>query len=149
MEARVSMLIKASPKQIYDAFVQPELLRQFWLHSADGELQLDRPARWTFLVQGAEDLVTALALEDARKVAWRWSDGSTVTVELEEFEHETAVSLRCENFAGNDEAQVAAALDNTEGFSLVLSDLKTFLEDGKAAGLSRDKARLIEYRQKQ
>lgn len=31
----------------------------------------------------------------------------------------------------------------TEGFSIVLCDLKTLLESGRSAGLVRDKARLI------
>ena len=35
------------------------------------------------------------------------------------------------------------ATNNVEGFSIVLSDLKTLLESGESANLVRDKAALI------
>lgn len=35
------------------------------------------------------------------------------------------------------------AVNATEGFSIVLCDLKTFLETGRSANLVRDKAKLI------
>ena len=51
-----------------------------------------------------------------------------------------------DGFSGVAHDQVEAALNSTEGFAIVLSDLKTLLEQGKSAGLTKAKARLIEAR---
>lgn len=59
---------------------------------------------------------------------------------------ETAVTLVNDNFPQQGDARVDVALNATEGFAIVLADLKTYLESGTSAGISRAKAKLIELR---
>ncbi len=143
IRARVSMLIAAPASDIYNAFVQPDWLTWFWLSASSGPLALERPVSWSFRVEGATVETTATLLEPARRIAWRWSDGTTVGIDLEPLGDETAVTIVNEGFSGD---VVAAALNSTEGFTIVLCDLKTLLERGESAGLTRARARLIEAR---
>ena len=72
--------------------------------------------------------------------------GSRVSVEFEAVDNATLVTLVNDRLPGAGAEQVAAALNATEGFAIVLSDLKTYLESGSSAGLTRAKARLIVLR---
>ena len=141
--ARASMMIAAQPERIFDAFVEPEALRAFWLAEASAPLRVGQPAHWTFLVPGAAAEATATTLDRPHRLAWNWSDGTKVEITIEPEGGETAVSVACSGFDGPAETQVATALATTEGFSIVLSDLKTWLESGRSAGLTAAKARFI------
>jgi hypothetical protein len=65
-------------------------------------------------------------------------------VELDFEEHEvgaTRVAVSVTGFEGSNAA--LQAVGTTEGFSIVLCDLKTLLEAGRSANLVKDKATLI------
>lgn len=148
IRARVSMLIEAPAADIYRAFIDPEWLIRFWLSHASGPLAEGQIVRWAFMVEGAADEVTVTQLEAGRRIAWRWSDGSTVAVTLEPFGSGTAVTVVNADFPGGHDDQVEAALNSTEGFAIVLCDLKILLEQERSAGLVRAKASLIGARKK-
>lgn len=140
------MWIAAPAAQIYDSFIEPERLTKFWLASASAPLKLGATVRWEFLVPGASAETTATRLERGKCIEWQWPDGSTVRIDLEAVDDGTAVTIVNGHFPTGREAQVEAALNSTEGFAIVLCDLKTLLELGQSAGLARAKARLIEAR---
>jgi uncharacterized protein YndB with AHSA1/START domain len=139
------MWINATAGRIYDSFVQPERLTRFWLASASGPLEISKAVDWDFMVAGARDKATAFRLDPGTLIEWTWSDGA-VRIELEPMDAGTAVTLVNDGFPGDADKQVEAALNRTEGFTIVLCDLKTLLETGKSAGLTKSKARLIEAR---
>ncbi len=144
--ARVSMIIQAPAENIIWAFCDPATLAQFWLSSSSGPLAVGTAVRWHFMVPGAQTDTTATQIETG-SLSWRWEDGTTVDIETEELDGGTAVTLVNAGFQGSPEQVVETALNATEGFALVLADLKTLLETGKSAGIDRDEARLIELRQ--
>jgi uncharacterized protein YndB with AHSA1/START domain len=140
------MIIQAPAERIVRAFCDPATLAQFWLASSSGPLAVGTAVRWYFMVPGAQAETIATQIEP-RSLSWRWEDGTTVDIEAEEIDGGTAVTLVNAGFQGTPEEIVETALNATEGFALVLADLKTLLETGKSAGIVRDKARLIELRQ--
>lgn len=146
-QARVSMIIRAPAADIISAFVEPRKLMGFWLSWSSGPLAVGTAVRWQFMVPGAEVDTIATTLDSERKVAWRWSDGTNVDIEAEKIDGATVVTATNAGFQGSPDEIVEAALNATEGFSLVLADLKTMLELGTSAGIVRDKARLIQLRQ--
>lgn len=147
LRARVSMIIRAPAADIISAFVDPLKLAGFWLSSSSGPLAVGTVVHWQFMVPGAEVDTTATILVPERKLAWRWSDGTTVDIDLEEVDDAMAVTIINAGFSGSSDNIVEAALNATEGFALVLADLKTMLEAGTSAHIVRDKARLIQLRQ--
>jgi uncharacterized protein YndB with AHSA1/START domain len=143
VRARVTMFIQAPPEKVYAAFVEPEQLTKFWLSKASGPLRMGAAVHWNFMVEGAEIDTTATAMEKGRKLAWDWSDQCKVSIDFEALDGGTAVTLVNDNFPQKGDELVDAALNATEGFALVLADLKTLLESGTSAGITRAKAKLI------
>jgi uncharacterized protein YndB with AHSA1/START domain len=148
VRARVTMFIQAPPPSVYAAFVEPAQLTKFWLSKASSPLRKGAAVHWNFMVEGAEVDTTATAMEEGRRLAWDWSDGSKVSIEFEALDGGTAVTLINDSFRKQGDELVDAALNATEGFTIVLADLKTLLESGSSAGISRAKAKLITLRAK-
>jgi uncharacterized protein YndB with AHSA1/START domain len=137
-----SMLIRRGPAEIFDAFVNPDTLCRFWLDAASGPLAPGAQVTWRFKVPGIDDTVTVTAFEPPRRLCWRFSDGVDVELRCEFHDGDaTRVTVACSGFSGED--LLAQATNTVEGFTLVLSDLKTLLENGRSANLVRDKAELI------
>jgi uncharacterized protein YndB with AHSA1/START domain len=137
-----SMLIRRGPAEIFDAFVNPDMLCRFWLDAASGPLAPGAEVTWRFKVPGIGDTVKVTAFERPRRLGWRFSDGMEVELTCEFHDGDaTRVAIACSGFPGDD--LVAQATNNVEGFTIVLCDLKTLLESGRSANLVRDKAVLI------
>ena len=139
--AQASMLVRRAPADVFRAFVDPGTLTQFWLDAASGPLAPGAKVTWQFMVPGASDELTVTAFEEPRRIAFDWSDGTSVDLRFDGHGDGTKVSVTMRGFQG--EGAAAAVVDATEGFSIVLCDLKTLLETGRSAQLVRDKARLI------
>lgn len=142
--ARVSQLIDCVPQAAFDAFVDPGKITRFWLESASAPLALHARATWRFMVPGAVDTVTVNEFAPPGRIALAWSDGSTLRLEFEQYaEGRTQVSAEFSIAAGDSIEQV---VDTAAGYTLVLCDLKTFLESGRSANLVRSKAELMSGR---
>jgi uncharacterized protein YndB with AHSA1/START domain len=147
--AKVSMLVRRPAADVYAAFVEPAMLTRFWLSRASGPLVLGATVEWDFMVAGVKDTVVVTALEPSQRIVVRWSDGSVTEWTFEPVDGSTTVvNLAQSGFPEEGEDVVATAIVTTEGFALVLSDLKILLETGSSPGLVRDKARLIEMKKR-
>lgn len=140
--ARAEMLIRRPVADVFDAFVRTDMITQFWLESASGPLGPGARVEWRFMVPGAVETVTVTAFENQRRIAFDWSDSVSVNMQFEELsDRATRVSVDVAGFKGD---QACADMVNaTEGFSIVLCDLKILLEVGRSGNLVRDKAELI------
>lgn len=137
-----SMLIRRPPGDVFDAFVNPQTLRKFWLADASGPLAPGARVQWQFMVPGATEQVSVTAFEAPRHLAFDWSDGIHVDMTFEPFaDGATRAGVAITGIDGKD--ALAQATGTVEGFSIVLCDLKTLLETGQSAHLVRDKAELI------
>ena len=140
--ARATMLIRVSIAEVFDAFVRPEKLTRFWLEAASGPLAKDARVTWRFMVPGATETVTVTDFAAPGRIAFDWSDG--LHVDLGFREHGPGVTQVTAEVTGfSADTGIAEIVDATEGFSIVLCDLKTLLETGHSAHLVRDKAELI------
>lgn len=140
--ARTDMLIRRPVAEVFDAFVRPEMITQFWLESTSGPLRQGAKVEWRFMVPGAVETVTVTAFENRQRIAFDWSDSVSVNMQFEELsEDATRVTVEAAGFKG-DQAD-ADVVDATEGFTIVLCDLKILLELGRSGNLVRDKAELI------
>ena len=146
--ARASMLVRCPPAKVFQAFVSPEFLTKFWLSRASGPLEPGKTVTWDFMVPGASAKTRVEEMLRDRLIRISWDDGTTVTFAFEPYpDGATRVEVLNEGFSGDAEEAMAAALEATQGFTIVLCDLKATLEHGQSMGFVRDKARLIEARQ--
>ena len=141
--ARAKMLIRRPANEVFNSFVQPDLITKFWLKGTTGPLGPGARVEWQFMVPGATERVHVIAFEAPRRIAFVWSEGG-LDVDMKfvgDQNDATVVSVEVRGFeSGSGTDQVVNA---TEGFSIVLCDLKVLLESGHSAGLVKDKAELI------
>ena len=137
--AETDLLVRSPVHEVFDAFVQPELLERFWLRHASGPLVAGGTVEWEFLADGSRERVTVTEVTRPTSISFSWSDGIDVELRFATFD---ATSTRVAVSARGFEA-VAQAVAATAGFTIVLCDLKTLLESGRSANLVRDKAVLI------
>ena len=143
--ANVSMLVRRPAGEVFEALVDPEKITEFWIGSSSGPLEPDATVHWEFKVPGAAVETTVTRFERNRVLDIAWSDGTTMSWRFTEHgPGATVVEIENAGFPGGPAAVAKAALGATEGFTIVLCDLKTFLESGVSAHLCRDKAALIE-----
>lgn len=138
-DAKAEMLIRSSAQSCFDAFANPDTIVKFWLDKTSGPLKLGAKVTWHFMVPGAEDSVTVTEFSSPARLAFDWSDGIKVGLDFKaQGAGATVASVVASGFK-----KTAEAVGATEGFSIVLCDLKTLLESGTSANLVRDKAELI------
>lgn len=140
--ARSKMLIRRSAAEVFNAFVQPDLITKFWLKGTTGPLAQGAQVEWQFMVPGATEGVHVTAFDAPHHIAFSWSEGGLdVDMKFLEEKGSTVASVEVRGFesdGGTDQV-----VNATEGFSIVLCDLKVFLETGRSASLVKDKAELI------
>jgi len=143
--ATIELLIRRPAGDAYRAFVEPEILTKFWLRRASEPLSLNRSVRWEFLVAGAAARVTVRELKENQRIGTVWDDDTTIDFTFREIEPAlTLVGVTQAGFQGSPDEVVAKALDATQGFTLVLCELKALLEKNVSLDAVADKARWIE-----
>ncbi|HVF16732.1 MAG TPA: SRPBCC domain-containing protein [Steroidobacteraceae bacterium] len=142
--AKATLLIRKPANEIFECFVDPEKLSKFWLAQASGPLEVEQTVRWEFMVPGAHVDTRVVSLEKDQRIAIEWSDGTFVQWTFEPMEEGTRVAIENWGFKGLESEIVESALEATQGFTIVLCDLKTLLEHDTSMNLVRDKALLIQ-----
>lgn len=139
------MLIRRPAAAAFNAFTEPAVLTKFWLERASAPLTPGARVEWEFMVPGAKDTVEVIELIPDQRLVIRWSDDTRVEWTFTAVDDSTSiVSVQHTGFSGSAQEAAAMAIESTQGFAIVLCDLKTLLEIGTSANLVRDKARLIE-----
>lgn len=140
--ARAELLIHKTPEVVFDAFVNPSTIEKFWLKSTSGPLIKGAIVNWEFMVQGAYETVTVTEFIENQTIGFTWSDDIAVKFEFHrQGSNGTKVSVSATGFEGTEKE--TKAVNATEGFAIVLCDLKCLLETGQSGNMVRDKAALI------
>jgi uncharacterized protein YndB with AHSA1/START domain len=143
--AKIELLIRRPAAEAYRAFVEPEMLTQFWLAKASRPLAPNAQVHWEFLVAGAAATLEVRSITPNQQISTAWDDDTTIDFTFTELEPElTLVGVTQAGFSGTPDEVVAKALDATQGFTLVLCELKALLEQNLSLNAVRDKARTIE-----
>ncbi len=139
--AKVAIPVRRPISEVFNAFVEPSLITKFWLKSTSGALAEGATVQWHFMVPGAVETVTVRDFQVNRRLAFGWLSGVSVVMSFTDRGPATThLSVEASGFKDGD---IEAVVSTTEGFSIVLCDLKTLLESGHSANLVRDKAELI------
>jgi len=140
--AKATTLIRKPIGEVFEAFVRPEIITRFWLEATSAPLAKGAEVTWRFMVPGASETTKVTSFEPPRLIEFDWSDGKHVMLMFDIFKPGiTQVTAEMSGF--DPKAAVSELVNATEGFTIVLCDLKTLMEGGKPANLVRDKAELI------
>lgn len=141
IKAVAEMLIHKASKDVFDAFANPDVIIKFWLKETTGPLAMDAVVDWDFMVPGSRVTVTVTDFSENSHIAFQWSNGVNVDMLFREMGDGTRVTVKCDGFEGDD--AIEQSINTTEGFAIVLCDLKSLLETGKSGNMVRDKAVII------
>jgi uncharacterized protein YndB with AHSA1/START domain len=123
------MLIRRPIADVFNAFVDPAVTTKFWFSRSTGVLAVGETVTWYWDFYGVSGDVVVKALETNKRLAYEWP----TPVEMNftpKGDGSTFVSIVASGFIGTDDEKVSQAFDSTEGFNLVLSACKVFLEHG-------------------
>ena len=132
--ARAELLIRRPVAKVFEAFVDPVVTARFWFSRGTAPLVEGTELEWLWEMYGASTRVRVLDVEPNRLISVDWDINKAPTrVEwrFSAFKRgQTWVEIENSGFAGDAEAKLAAALDSTGGFALVLAGAKIWLEHG-------------------
>lgn len=140
--ANTGMLIRKPAAEVYEAFIDPAITAKFWFTHGSNRLDSGRAIEWEWRMYDFKSPVVVRELVKDRKIVVGWGEPAT-TVEwtFEPMLDGTAtfVTIRNSGFQGDADQQVKTAVDSADGFALVLSGAKAWLEKGITLGLIADR----------
>lgn len=128
------MLIRRPVGEVFEALVNPEITTKFWFTESSGRLEPGETVEWTWGQFGVRGSVSVKELKQNRLIKFEWpsgEDGSARTVEITfepKSEKVTFMNVVESGFNQEDKQLVKKIADQTEGWALVLSALKAWLE---------------------
>ncbi len=131
------MLVRRPTSDVWEAFVDPDRIRRFWLASSTARLEAGATLGWRFKIAGAETDVKVVEAEPDRLLDLRWGDDQPLRITFEDRGSATLVAIHVSDFTGD--APAAEAIETMSGFTLVLASLKMYLEHGIEGDLMYDK----------
>ncbi len=136
---RATMLIRKPAAQVFEAFTDPAITTQFWFNRASDRLTAGGTAVWYWDHYGVSAPVKVLGFEPNRQLVIEWPTRTQWDFD-ERDNASTFVTITVSGFSGTPDEQIQQALDNTEGFNLVLAACKAWLEFGIRLNVVTDKA---------
>ena len=137
------MLIRKPASEVFQAFIDPEVTKNFWFTKSNSILETGKVITWEWEMYGASANVIVKELVQSQKIVIVWGNPST-TVEFH-FKslsaNTTYVTIINYGFELEGDALIDAIKDATGGFTTVLDGLKAYLEHGVKLNLIEDKFR--------
>ena len=142
--AKIELLIRRPVSQVFDAFVNPDVITKFWFNRTSGPLVADKSVTWYWDLYGASTTVRVLALELDRRICIEWDVDSDSRSRIEwTFEDRasdgTYVSIVNSGFDRDADDVIDRVVDSAGGFALVLAAAKAYLEHGVALNIVADR----------
>lgn len=133
--AKASMLIRKPVPEVFEAFVNPDITSQFWFSRGSGRLDTSKPVTWYWDDYNVSAEISCHAIIKDKLIFFTWpAPGDVVTtVELtfsRRGNNATFVSVEEKGWLAGDRKVVEIVVGQTEGWTLVLSGLKAWLEHG-------------------
>ena len=142
--AKIELLIRRPVAQVFDAFVNPDVITKFWFNRTSGPLVADKSVTWYWDLYEASTKVRVLALEQDRRIYVEWDIDSDSPSRVEwTFEDRaddgTYVSVVNSGFDRDADDVIDQIVDSTGGFALVLAAAKVYLEHGISLNIVADR----------
>lgn len=121
-------------REVFEAFVDPGKIGNFWFSSSSGRWEPGKTITLIYEEYNAKVEITIKEIEANRKIVFEWGapgEENVVTIRLTELEQtSTIIEVNEEGFQENDEQLIEKLVGNKEGWVFVLACLKGYLEFG-------------------
>jgi uncharacterized protein YndB with AHSA1/START domain len=141
--AEAGMLIHKPVEQVYEAFVNPEVTTNFWFTESTGRLDENDKVTWTWEMYNHTVSVFVESIIKNEEIKVNWGNyGELKTIEwvfTPLGKSKTFVNVVNSGFKGTPDELLSQVRGSTEGFTLVLAGLKTYLEHDIQLNLVADR----------
>ena len=139
--AEAQMLIRKPVEEVFEAFINPSITRNFWFTKGSDRLEVDKKTTWEWEMYNVSTTVVAREILQDQKIVFEWDDPSkTVELKFKELDDEsTFVTVTEYGYNKKGDELLAIIKDSTAGFTTVLDGLKAFLEHRINLNLIADK----------
>ncbi|QGQ45352.1 SRPBCC family protein [Metabacillus sediminilitoris] len=126
--------IEKPANEVFEAFVDPEKIGNFWFSSSSERWGKGKTVTLRYDEYDAVVDINVIEMELHKKIVFKWGpsdDEHTVTITLTAMDHvHTIIEVKEEGFHENDEGLIHELVDNKEGWVYMLTCLKGYLECG-------------------
>jgi uncharacterized protein YndB with AHSA1/START domain len=139
--AEAQLIIRKPVSEVFEAFINPAVTKNFWFTKSTGKLEVNRKVTWEWEMYGASaDVVPKEIIQD-KKIVYDWGDPSrTVEFTFRQLDDiSTFVTVKECGFNQTGDDLIEAIKGSTGGFTTVLDGLKAYLEHGINLNLIADK----------
>ncbi|MGE8292974.1 SRPBCC family protein [Sphingobacterium sp. GVS05A] len=129
--AKAEMFIRKDVAEVFQAMVDPAITTKIWFTKSSGKLEKGKTIEWEWEMYNHKVNVEVLEIIENQKIIFNWGNydrPSIVEWEFRAIEGGTFVSVTNEIEHDTPEKLIAEVRDSTEGFTLVLANLKAYLE---------------------
>lgn len=132
--AEAQIRVRKAPGDVFNAFIDPEVTRNFWFTKGSGKLEVAKRVTWEWEMYGISFQVMATEIVENEKLVFHWFTGEHPTIVEMNFkalsDGTTFIHVKQTGFTGDSEAILAEVRNSTSGFTYVLCGMKVFLEHG-------------------
>ncbi|WP_427107625.1 SRPBCC family protein [Lysinibacillus xylanilyticus] len=128
------MKILKPVNEVFEAFVDPSKIGNFWFSSSSERWEQGKTITVRYDEYDAKGDIKIIEIELNKKIVFHWgvnTEGNRVTITLNELGiSESIIEITEEGFNENEENIISQMLDNKEGWVYMLTCLKGYLEYG-------------------
>jgi len=126
------MLIRKPVKEVFQAFIDPQITTNFWFTKSSGNLEKDKQIKWEWEMYNVSAKVLVKEIIQNKLISIEWGEPSTkVDFEFKAIsDKSTYVEIKNHGFHQTGDELIEAIKNNTGGFTTVLDGLKAYLEHG-------------------
>jgi uncharacterized protein YndB with AHSA1/START domain len=131
MNNLTKMKIVKPVNEVFEAFIDPLKIRNFWFSSSSARWEQGKTITLRYDEYGAQADIEVMEVEINKKIVFQWGDGHIVTIILKELDtSSTIIEITEKGFKENDDDLINQLIDNKEGWVYMLTCLKGYLEYG-------------------
>ena len=139
--AEAQMLIRKPVEEVFEAFINPAITKNFWFTKGSDRLQVDKKITWAWEMYNISTTVIAREILPDQRILFEWDNpAKAVEINFKELDDDsTYVTITESGYDKTGDELLAAIKDSTGGFTTVLDGLKAFLEHRINLNLIADK----------
>jgi uncharacterized protein YndB with AHSA1/START domain len=135
------MLIRRPADKVFEAFIDPEITKNFWFTYGSDKLEVGKKVVWKWEMYDVSTTVIVKEIIPGKKIVIEWDEPST-TVDFDFktlSDGSTYVTIKHFGFHKTGDELMDEIKDSTGGFTTVLDGLKAYLEHNIKLNLIADK----------
>jgi uncharacterized protein YndB with AHSA1/START domain len=133
LEIKVALQISKSPAEVFEAIVDPEKMKNYFISNSTGKMEEGKTLYWEFPEFDMKFPVRIGKIENNKYISYHWDMDEhehLVEMTLSAVENKSTVVTITEKARKNDETGIKWLMGNTEGWANFLACLKAYLEYG-------------------